>query len=81
MQGNSRYLGECWQTRATALARLVVLALVLAIVFSAGRIAVALLVADRTHDRTAQDAEVTQLAYRYATSHAVSTGTPEPDPL
>jgi hypothetical protein len=81
MQGNARSLSACWLTRAAGLAKLVVLALVLAVVFSAGRIAMALLVVDGTHDRTAQDAEVTQLAYRYATSEALSTGTPEPDPL
>jgi hypothetical protein len=81
MQGNSRFPSACWQTRAAGLAKLVVLALVLAIVFSAGRIAMALFVVDRQHDRTAQDAEVTQLAYRHATSQDVPTGSAEPDPL
>ena len=78
MQGNSRTLTQS----AAALAKVVALALVLAVVFSAGRIVVALFVVDTTRDRTAQDAAITELAYQHATSHAAWSAMPEqPDPL
>jgi hypothetical protein len=74
MQGNARTLSEA----AAGLAKLVALALSLAIVVSAGRVAIAVVVVDATRDRTAADAAVTQLAYRHATSQAV-TSNPVPE--
>jgi len=75
MQGNARTLTEA----AAGLAKLVALALSLAIVVSAGRVAIAVAIVNPTRDRTAQDAAVTQLAYRHATSQAV-TSNPVPEP-
>ena len=59
---------------------IMVLAVVLAVVVSAARTAIAPLTVDRPYDRTASERQATQLALHYAASHAVHEPT-EPDPL
>lgn len=75
MQDEQRYFVES----AATLAKAVALALVLATVFAAGRIVIALLAVDGRTDFTEKDVEITQLAYRHATSQPVSLPGEQPD--